>query len=191
MRKRINESPARSPLPPQNDPKPRLKRFLNAQGVTDIAARYEAGETTQQIGNRYGISKSRVTTILREQGIAIRRQGLNEERISEAATLYAAGRSLAWLGARYGISHTTVAAALRRQGMHLRPRPGWSYASLIRGDTRKVSTASTVFGTVTGPSGSVSFALSDANNGVAIDELDVAERTCSAAGFDPVRNSQN
>ena len=143
MRKRINESPARSPLPPQNDPKPRLKRFLNAQGVTDIAARYEAGETTQQIGNRYGIS------------------------------------------------HTTVAAALRRQGMHLRPRPGWSYASLIRGDTRKVSTASTVFGTVTGPSGSVSFALSDANNGVAIDELDVAERTCSAAGFDPVRNSQN
>jgi transcriptional regulator of aromatic amino acid metabolism len=110
----------------RNDPKPRLKRFLNTQDVTDIAARYEAGETTEQVGTRYGISKSRVANILREQGITIRRQGLNDERISEAATLYAAGRSLAWLGARYGISHTTVAAALRRQGMQLRPRPGWS-----------------------------------------------------------------
>jgi hypothetical protein len=32
------------------------------------------------------------------------------------------------------------------------------------------------FGTVTGPSGSVSFALSDAKNGVTINELYVAER---------------
>jgi hypothetical protein len=122
LRKRVNESPARSPLSPRTDPKPRLKRFLNAQDVTDIAARYEAGETTQQVGNRYGISKSRVATILREHGITIRRQGLNDEHVREAATLYVAGRSLAWLGARYGISHATVAAALRRQGMQLRPR---------------------------------------------------------------------
>jgi hypothetical protein len=103
-----------------------LKRFLNAQDLTDIAARYESGETTQQVGTRYCISKSRVTNILREQGVTIRRQGLNDERIREAATLYAAGRSLAWLGARYGVSHTTVAVALRRQGMQLRPRPRWS-----------------------------------------------------------------
>ena len=78
--------------------------FLNAQDLTDIAARYESGETTQQVGTRYCISKSRVTNILREQGVTIRRQGLNDERIREAATLYAAGRSLAWLGARYGVS---------------------------------------------------------------------------------------
>jgi len=88
--------------------------------------RYEAGETTQQIGNRYGISKTRVANILREQGITIRCQGLTGEQMIEAATLYNAGRSLAWLGARYGGSHTTVANALRRQGIPLRPRPGWS-----------------------------------------------------------------
>jgi transcriptional regulator of aromatic amino acid metabolism len=126
LRKLINESPARSSISRRKDPKTRLKRFLNAQDVTDIATRYEAGETTQQVGNRYGISKTRVTNILREQGITIRRQGLTDEHISEAATLYAAGRSLAWLGARYGVSHTTVAAALRRQGVELRPRPRWS-----------------------------------------------------------------
>jgi uncharacterized protein (DUF433 family) len=44
-----------------------LKRFLDTQDVTDIAARYQAGETTQQVGTRYGISKSRVTNILRDK----------------------------------------------------------------------------------------------------------------------------
>jgi hypothetical protein len=125
LRERINETPAHPPRSRRDAPNPRFKRFLNAQDVTDIGARYEAGETTQQVGNRYGISKSRITIILREQGIAIRRRGLNDEHISEAATLYAAGRSLAWIGARYDVSHTTVAAALRRQGMQRRPRPGW------------------------------------------------------------------
>lgn len=86
--------------------------------------RYEAGETTQQIGNRYGISKTRVANVLREQGVAIRRQGLNDEQVGEASMLYAAGRSLAWLGARYGVSHTTVAMALRRRGFQMRRRPG-------------------------------------------------------------------
>ena len=87
-----------------------------------MVQRYEAGETTEKIGNRYAISKTRVATVLREQGITIRRRGLTKEQPAEAATLYAAGKSLAWLGDRYGISHTTVAAALRRQGMQLRPR---------------------------------------------------------------------
>jgi transcriptional regulator of aromatic amino acid metabolism len=35
--------------------------------------RYEADETTQQIGTRYGMSKTRVATVLREHGITIRR----------------------------------------------------------------------------------------------------------------------
>ncbi|MDT5048472.1 MAG: hypothetical protein QOG75_4360 [Mycobacterium sp.] len=71
------------------------------------------------------ISKTRVATILREQGITIRRQGLNDEQVREAATLYAAGNSLAKIGARFDVSHTTVAAALRQQGIQLRLRPGW------------------------------------------------------------------
>jgi hypothetical protein len=125
LQRRVNESPTRPPASHQGSPKPRSKRFLTAQDVTDVAHRYEAGETTQEIGSRHKISKTKVATILRERGITIRRQGLNDEQISEAATLYAAGKSLAWLGARYGASHTTVAAAFRRQGIELRARPGW------------------------------------------------------------------
>ncbi|HTQ22295.1 helix-turn-helix domain-containing protein [Mycobacterium sp.] len=86
---------------------------------------YEVGDTTEQIGDGYGMSKARVATVLRECGVTLRRQGLTDEQVNEAAELYAAGRSLAWLGSRYDVSHTTIAYALRRQGVLLRPRPGW------------------------------------------------------------------
>jgi transcriptional regulator of aromatic amino acid metabolism len=93
--------------------------------ITEIVHRYESGDTTRQIGTHYGISKPRVASILREQGIAIRRQGLTDEQVAEAANLYVAGKSLALLGVRFGVSRTTIATALRRRGIQLRPRPGW------------------------------------------------------------------
>jgi hypothetical protein len=123
LRKYVSESPRR---PAFGHTPPRSKRFLVPTDIHDIVHRYDdAGETTAQIAAHYGISKTRVALVLREQDVMIRRQGLTEEQLTEAAELYAAGRSLAWLGARYGVSHTTVAAALRRQGIQLRPRPGW------------------------------------------------------------------
>ena len=122
LRGRILDSP---PRPASGGTRPRSKRILVATDVDDIVKKYVSGETTQQISARFGISKSRVATALREQGITIRRQGLTIQQAAEAKMLYADGKSLAWLGARYDVSHTTVAAALRRQGMQLRPRPGW------------------------------------------------------------------
>jgi hypothetical protein len=125
LRKRIAES---LPCPPQlyqDKPKTRSKRFLTSQDIADIVARYQAGETTQQVGTRYGISKTRVATVLREQVVTIRRQGLTDERAREAAKFYVSGRSLAWIGARFGVSNTTITAELRKQGVQLRPRPGF------------------------------------------------------------------
>ena len=125
LRKSIKESPARSPLSNEAGPKPRSKRFLTPDDLADIATSYEAGATTNAIASRYVISKTRVATVLREQGITIRRQGLNHQQVGEAVELYAAGKSLAQLGTRFGVSHTTIAAVLRQQGIQLRPRPGW------------------------------------------------------------------
>jgi hypothetical protein len=125
LRKRSSDSPARPPVLAQDVRKPRSKRFLTADEVADIVHRYGASETTQQIGNHYGISKTRVATVLGNQGVTIRRHGLTVDQVTEATTLYATGKSLAWLGVRYGVSHTTVAAALRRRGVQLRARPGW------------------------------------------------------------------
>lgn len=125
LRERIAESSPRPRSSEQDAPKPRSKRFLSPEDVADIICRYQAGETTQQVGTRYGISKTRVATVLREQGVTIRRQGLTTEQAGEAAALYVAGQSLAQLGARFGVSHTTVAAELRKQGVQVRSRPGW------------------------------------------------------------------
>jgi hypothetical protein len=125
LRQRIKDLPARPPLSHHHGQKQCFKRFLTTQDVTDIVRRYEAGETTQQIGTHYGISKAHVALVLRNQAVTIRRQGLTAEQLTEAAEFYVAGHSLAWLGSRYMVSHTTVAAALRRRGIRLRPRPGW------------------------------------------------------------------
>lgn len=125
LQERIAASPPLSRPLPSEGRKPRSKRFLNAEDTADIVARYEAGETTQQVGTRHGISKTRVATVLREQGVVLRRQGLTDEQAGEAAELYQAGKSLAWIGNRFGVSNTTITAVLRKQGIQLRPRPGW------------------------------------------------------------------
>jgi hypothetical protein len=98
LRKSIDKSLPRPLLSQSNGPKPRAKRFLTADAVTDIVRRYEGGETTQHVGKRYGISKTRVASILTYHGVPIRRQGLNEEQVNESARLYIAGKSLAWIG---------------------------------------------------------------------------------------------
>src|SRR6201998_4981769 len=76
LRKRINEAPQR---PASSGTPPRSKRFLLPTDIDDIVHRYHAGETTQQIGAHFRISKSRVATVLREEGITIGRQGLTSE----------------------------------------------------------------------------------------------------------------
>ena len=124
LRKRVKESPPRPPLLRSDGPLPRSKRFLNADDLAHIVQRYESGDTTQEIGTRYGISKTRVASILHEQGITIRRQGLTDRQVNEAAHFYSAGRSLAWLANRYGVSPMTVSMAFRRHGVQLRPRRG-------------------------------------------------------------------
>jgi transposase len=125
LRERIRASVPRPPQLYQDKPKIRSKRFLRPEDTADIVARYQASETTQQIGTQYGISKTRVATILREQGVTLRRQGLTEEQAREVAEFYIAGKSIAWLSSRFGVSNTAITAKLREQGIKLRPRPGW------------------------------------------------------------------
>jgi len=48
----------RRPLRNQGSP-PRSRRFLTACDVAEIVQEYESGNTTQEIGARYGIAKTR------------------------------------------------------------------------------------------------------------------------------------
>lgn len=126
LQKRIATTPHRPRHSDGEASPPRSKRFLTAQDIDDIVRTYRAGETTQRIGSQYGISKTRVATLLREQGATLRRQGLTEEQVSEAERLYDQGKSLATLGIQFNVSHSTIANILKRRGVNLRPRPGWT-----------------------------------------------------------------
>lgn len=123
LRKRVQRS---TPRPQRDTPTPRSRRFLSTDDVADITHLYEAGGTTKQIGDRFGISKARVAAVLREQNVSIRRQGLTHEQIADAAALYVQGKSLAWLGDYFDVSPMTVSAALRRHGVQPRLRQGWT-----------------------------------------------------------------
>lgn len=95
LQERIRSSPHRSPQTDPDNTSPRSRRFLTATDTAEIVQAYEACHSTQRIGSRYGMSKARVATILREQDVPLRRQGLTDEQVSEAAKLYDDGRSLA------------------------------------------------------------------------------------------------
>lgn len=129
LQERITSSPHRSPQTDSDTPPSRSRRFLTAEDTAEIVQTYVAGQSTQRIGSHYGMSKTRVAAILREQGVALRRQGLTDEQVSEAAQLYEAGKSLATLGAHFGVSHATIANVLKKRGTRMRPRPGWSDSS--------------------------------------------------------------
>jgi hypothetical protein len=88
LRKSVAASPLRPPLSRPDGPNPRSRRFLTAEDIAAIVQSYEAGDTTQQIGTRYGISKTRVATLLRAHGVKLHRQGLTIEQINDAATLF-------------------------------------------------------------------------------------------------------
>jgi hypothetical protein len=124
LRKRLREAPIRPPLSRDDSLPPRSKRLLGADDIADITARYDSGASTKKIADHYRVSRSRVSDLLRTQGVTLRRLGLTTDQVREAPILYAAGRSLAWLGVRYGVSPTTVSRALRGQRVQLRPRPG-------------------------------------------------------------------
>ena len=124
LRKLIQQATTRSPLLCQDGPLPRLKRYLSTNDLADIAQRYESGSTTKQIATDCGISKTRVATVLREQGVTIRRQGLDAEQIDEAVRLYAGGMSLAQIGEYLGVDHGTVWRQLRKRGVKMRDTHG-------------------------------------------------------------------
>jgi hypothetical protein len=98
---------------------------LQRDVITQLVADYQAGVETTELTERYQLGKGTVLKLLREHGVAMRRQGLSPDEIDEAVGLYAAGWSLAKIGERLGRAHTVIRKALLDQGMHLRPRNGW------------------------------------------------------------------
>lgn len=110
-------------------PPPRVHKVdlrLDPEIILRLVADYGDGTPTTVLTQRYTLGKGTVLKLLRERGVAIRRQGFPPHQVTEAGQLYQSGLSLARLGARYGRSPTVVRKALLDAGITMRPRRGSS-----------------------------------------------------------------
>ena len=102
----------------------RLDQRLDAGAVDELVTAYEAGASTADLRQRFGLSQGSVLKLLRAQGVALRWQGLDEADKSVAIQLYRDGATLAQLGTRFGVSPNVVRRVLLAAGVMLRPRGG-------------------------------------------------------------------
>jgi hypothetical protein len=66
---------AKAPLPRAGYQPHKLSQRLSDETVTAILAASQAGATTREIGERFGLAHSSVTKLLRQFGVTMRRRG--------------------------------------------------------------------------------------------------------------------
>ncbi len=101
----------------------KLDQRLDAEQIAEIVAGYEAGSHSAELSRRFGVSKTSVIKILREAGVAIRRQGLSDADAARTEHLYLSGLSMAQAAEELDSAASTVCFVLRQRGVRTRPRP--------------------------------------------------------------------
>jgi DNA invertase Pin-like site-specific DNA recombinase len=100
---------------------------ISPEQEPEVTKRYQAGETLQTLGLRFGCSDTSVGRVLKKNGIPLRpshrRAALDPEQLLEAATLYKAGASTTELANRYGCTSKLVVKLLRKQGVETQKDP--------------------------------------------------------------------
>ncbi|MER6626771.1 helix-turn-helix domain-containing protein [Streptomyces sp. NPDC000987] len=99
------------------------KRLKDAQ-VAELVEAYQAGSTTYQLAERFGIKRQTVSNILKRQGVETRWKRLTEADVDKAEHLYARGLSLARIADRLKVDPETVRLRLRKRGVQMRD-PHW------------------------------------------------------------------
>ncbi|AEA23509.1 hypothetical protein Psed_1264 [Pseudonocardia dioxanivorans CB1190] len=107
--------------------RPGRARQLRSDQVEQLIAGYRSGATVYELGDRFGVERRTVSTILHRHGVPMRRRGLSPDQVDDAIHLYNLGWSLARVGDHLGVNHTTVLNKLRERGIptrdtHGRPR---------------------------------------------------------------------
>jgi hypothetical protein len=107
-----------------------LARRLGVAVVQEIVGAYEAGATSAELANRYGVSRTGLQHLLHSQGAAARSpRGLTPTDVNVAEQLYAAGWLLREIGLELGFSRDAVRRALLQRGVVMRS----GYGSANRG----------------------------------------------------------
>jgi len=101
-----------------------LRRRLEPALVKQIATEYESGATTPSLCGTYGLSKTGILRLLRDEGVAMRRQPLTRDQVEVARKLYEHGHPIATIASRLDTSYNNVRQRLIKEGVQLRPRGG-------------------------------------------------------------------
>lgn len=107
-----------------SEPPPKTARQLRDDQVQELIAGYQAGRTVYELGERFGIERRTVSTILHRHDVPMRRRGLSSEQVDEAVRLYGEGWSLARIGQKLGVDATTVLTKLRGRAVRMRDTHG-------------------------------------------------------------------
>jgi hypothetical protein len=116
--------------PPPAAPHPTQGR-LRPLDIDALIDRYRAGDTVNDLADRFRINRTTVIAHLNRHGVerrAVAKQW-GHKTLASAARSYADGSSLADLAAQFGLDPSTVANRFRRAGIPIRPRRGWDYAA--------------------------------------------------------------
>ncbi|MEC3975805.1 hypothetical protein [Amycolatopsis sp. H20-H5] len=126
LREKLPSLDTPEPTPAKHD-RPRRARQLDHDKIQELIAGYQSGSTVYELGDRFGIERRTVSSILQRHGVPMRRRGLSPEQVDDAIHFYNLGWSLARVGQRLGVDHVTVLNKLRERGVptrdtHGRPR---------------------------------------------------------------------
>lgn len=102
----------------------RLDQRLSNDAVAELVRAYEAGASTADLRQRFGLSQGSVLKLLRTHDVTLRRQGLDEANKSVAVRLYKDGATLAQLGSQFEVSPNVVRRVLLAAGVVMRSRGG-------------------------------------------------------------------
>ncbi len=109
-------------------PRAQLPRRLQTIEVDEMVAAYLAGDTVNDLAQRFGVHRTTVMAHLTRR--AAKRPEIStvkwdDETLVAAAHLYTSGASLSRVGERFGVHASTIANRFQRAGVPIRPRRGW------------------------------------------------------------------
>jgi lambda repressor-like predicted transcriptional regulator/Mor family transcriptional regulator len=105
-------------------------RPLTARQEAEACRLYQSGETCDEVGAHFGVSREAISRLLKRRGIELRPRGwstrghstaLSPEQEIDICTRYAAGETGYDLAAAFGVSNVTVYSVLNRHGVKRRP----------------------------------------------------------------------
>lgn len=104
-----------------------LRRRLGPKLISELVARYNAGEHTSALAKEHEISTTGLRKLLLEEGVELRLQSITLEDSDRAVKLYESGLTIREVVTEIGYSLGTIRRELHQRGVPMRPSGRWNH----------------------------------------------------------------